>query len=164
MANRNMQAKALKLKRQKRLFPRHYAADYIPVGRSTEGNVLQREARDRVKSLAFDDEYMKYLETKQRFHGVPAGRHEVLQHLNRIEMAVDDALKFVVIAKTNDVECQLFYNSDRTVFVLLEVEFTTGVTRSSMRYMDRMRCLDAYKRNEVRWVHYAPLCPPVSKE
>ena len=60
MVNRTMQAKGLKLKRQKRLFPRHLSADYVPTGKPPNQLVI-REMKERAAGLAFDDEYIDYL-------------------------------------------------------------------------------------------------------
>jgi len=51
MANRTMQTKGLKAKRQKRLFPRYLAADYIPTGKPPNMLVM-RELKERSRSLA----------------------------------------------------------------------------------------------------------------
>jgi len=150
MANRNMQAKALKLKKQKRLFPKSYSADYIPTGMPPDRQVM-REYKARTKSLAFDEQYMAHLEEKARFKGVPAGRFEVLNRLKFIECELGE-LKFVTIHEDFGCKAQLFYNSERTAFMIMEVNYDDCVIRTSLRYMDRQRCIDRWKTKSIRWL------------
>ena len=57
MANRTMAAKALKLKKMKRLFPKQYQANYIPVGRGPNMEVMAGY-KERAKGLAFDQKFL----------------------------------------------------------------------------------------------------------
>ena len=156
MANRTMQAKALKLKRQRRLFPKNYAADYIPCGAGPD-KFLMREHKLRTKSLAFDDAYMKRLEERQRFKGVPAGRYEVLKRLKMLEETFGADYHFVNLRNDNQQLVQLFYNSERTAFAIVETDFENLVVRMSMKYMDKERCIATWKSNKLRWVQADPL-------
>lgn len=148
--NRSMQAKALKLKKQKRLFPKSYAADYIPTGMPPDRQVM-REYKERTRGLAFDDAYMAHLEAKAKFKGVPAGRFEVMNRLKFIECELGE-LKFVTIHEDFGCKAQLFYNSERTAFMIMEVNYTDEVIRTSIRYMDRDRCILRWKDKDIRWI------------
>lgn len=156
MANRAMQAKALKLKKQKRLFPKSYSADYIKCPGNLD-RTLMAEAKQRAKGLAFDDKYMEYIEQKQRFKGVPWGRFEVLQQLQLLRTYLGDDLQYVVLKQTDTTKVQLFYNSERTTFLILEVSYVEAVARMSMKYMDRERCIQTWRQQKLRWVAVQPL-------
>jgi hypothetical protein len=156
MPNRPMQAKALKLKKQRRLFPKSYSADYIKCPGNLD-RTLMSEAKQRAKGLAFDDEYMKHIEEKQRFKGVPAGRFEVLKIIEELRKDLDDDMRFVVIENSKDRKVQLFYNAEQTTYLIVEMVFENLIVRTSMKYMDKERCLLAWRTDKLRWVYVKSL-------
>lgn len=158
MANRSMAAKRLKLKRQKRLFPRKLSADYVPVGTGPDRFVI-REYKERTRSLAFDAEFLASLEAKQKFHGVPPGRLEALEHMKRIENTIPKK-ECVNIHKTPFLKADLFYNEDRTRFLIYEENYRTRVVRTSMNYNNRERCITAWQEDTIRWVLFSSVSPP----
>ena len=86
MANRAIEAKRLKMKRAKRLFPKSYSANYIPVGRGPNREVMA-QYKESSRSLAHSAEYMEWLESVTRFRGVPPGRVEAREAAERIVAA-----------------------------------------------------------------------------
>lgn len=160
MANRSMQAKTLKLKRQKRLFPVHLSAHYIPAGKPPNQLVMQ-QLKESAKGLAFDDEYAAYLVHREQLKGLypHPGREEVKAHIKRIQ---DTAASLMNVVLTNTKMCKtsLFYNSERNRFVLFEDNLMENTLRTSMVYMDRSRIIAAWRSNTVRWVRFSSVRPP----
>jgi hypothetical protein len=158
MANRALQAKALKLRRMKRLFPRYLSADYIPTGKPPDRFVIQ-EYKERTRSLAFDEAYLAHLEAKALFHGVPPGRLEAEAHIKRIK-ELTPAMHCVTICDMPALKAQLFYNAEKTRFMVLETNYLICTMRTSMQYQDRTRCIDAWRADTVRWVEFSSLRSP----
>lgn len=158
MANRSMAAKALKLKRQKRLFPRYLSADYIPTGKPPDRFVIQ-EYKERTRSLAFDADYLASLEAKQKFHHVSYKRREVEAHIKRIQELTPHMHCFV-LCDMPALKAQCFYNVTRTRYMITEYNHLIHQVRSSMYYSDKLRCVEAWKMDTVRWVEVSSLDPP----
>lgn len=166
MANRTMQTKGLKAKRQKRLFPRHLAADYVPTGKPPNMLVM-RELKERSRSLAFDEEYIDYL-VKRKFmdmqgQHISEGRRLVSAHIQRIK-DTSPSLTCVTICDTVIRKTLLFYNEDRTRFIIYEANRLEKYVRTSMAYMDRQRCIDAWKSDNTRWVYFSSVRPPSEED
>jgi len=162
MANRTMAAKRLKLSRQRRLFPRSLSSDYIPTGKPPNMLVM-RELKERARSLAFSDEYIDYLVTRRQMDAagqhISVGRREVMAHILRIQETAP-ALTCVTLDNTVVRKVQMFYNSERTKFVLFEDNKLDLFIRTSLVYMDRLRCIAAFKSDKVRWVTFSSVLPP----
>jgi len=162
MANRIMQAKGLKAKRQRRLFPRHLAADYIPTGKPPNMLVM-KELKERSRSLAFDEEYVDYLVKRKcldiQGQHISEGRRLVSAHIQRIK-DTSPSLTCVTICDTIVRKTLLFYNEERTRFIIYEANRLEKFVRTSMAYMDRQRCIDAWKSDNTRWVYFSSVRPP----
>lgn len=177
--------KELKLKKQKRLFPKSYSADYIPVSRRPgAGHELITQRRESQRSLAFDAKYGEYIVDK--FAGVPAGRHEVQQKLNAQPKtpALPDKDKLLSVAmnefptawaRIRDVcphlmniilensrvrHVRMFWNEKRNRFILLELSHVGRYMRCSIVYSDGERAKSRFKSNEVRWIEFVSSSPP----
>jgi len=166
MANRTMQAKGLKMKRMKRLFPRYLSASYIPTGKPPNMLVM-RELKERSRSLAFDEEYVDYL-VKRKFmdmqgQHISEGRQLVAAHIKRIQETAP-AMTCVTICDTIVRKTLLFYNEDRTRFIIYEANRLEKFVRTSMAYMDRQRCIDAWKSDNTRWVYFSSVRPPSNSD
>lgn len=162
MGNRNMEAKGLKLRRQKRLFPRYLAADYVPTGKPPNMLVMN-ELKERTRSLANSDEYADYLVTRmmmdaQGQHPHP-GRQEVKAHIQRIQDTAP-ALMNVVLMNTKLKKVMMFFPSERNRWIIYEEDFLNKTVQTSMVYMDRARCISAWKEDRIRWVHFSSVRPP----
>lgn len=149
MANRVLAQKALKAKRQRRLFPRNYSSDYIPVGKPPVREVIH-QYKEHARGLAFDDAYMKFLEAHARWHGVPPARKAVLDHIYRIQNEIPQML-FVLLADNYKRKTSLFFNSTKKSFIVMEQELTKGIFKTSMTYGDHDRILRAWLENYIRW-------------
>jgi len=156
-----MQAKDLKMKRMKRLFPRYLSASYVPTGKPPNMLVM-RELIERSRSLAFDEEYVDYL-VKRKFmdmqgQHISEGRQLVAAHIKRIQETAP-ALTCVTICDTIVRKTLLFYNEERTRFIIYEANRLEKFVRTSMVYMDRQRCIDAWKSDNTRWVYFSSVRP-----
>lgn len=162
MANRTMQAKGLKLRRQRRLFPRHLSADYVPAGKPPNMLVM-KELKERTKGLAFDDEYIDYLIKRRQMDEVgqhiSIGRQEVSAHIERIRNTAP-ALMCVTLTNTVASKVLMFYNEKRDRFILFEDNKLNNFIRTSLVYMDRQRCIRAFQSETVRWVSFSSTSPP----
>jgi hypothetical protein len=160
MANRSMQAKSLKLKRQRRLFPRSLSADYVPTGKPPNTQVIQ-EYKERTRSLAFDDEYIDYLVKRASMEKAwpHPGRAEIEAHLQRIKEAAP-GLMCVSLLDSKITKVRMFFNESRNRFVLFEDNKLQNFIRTSLVYMDRQRCIRAFQSESVRWVSFSSLRPP----
>lgn len=161
MVNRVLQAKELKRRRQRRLFPKKFSAGYISTGNPPNREVI-REYKVRTKSLAFDAKYMAHLESKTRFIGVPPGRFDAV---NRVieELSKAEKVQFVDLRPRHPFYSTLmFFNSERTFFMIYEEDFRKQTVSCSIRYQFRQNCIDDWKTNKTRWASFAPLCqgPP----
>lgn len=167
MANRTMQAKGLKLRKQKRLFPRYLSADYVPTGKPPN-MIVMRELKERSKSLAFDDEYLDYLikrkEMDRQGQHISEGRALAARHIERIRDTMPALMSVNLAPGNTQLKALMFYNESRTRFILFEGHFKTGFCQTSMAYMDRKRCITAWQTNNVRWVHFSSVSPPSNSE
>jgi hypothetical protein len=153
-----MAAKELKRKRQKRLFPRYLSASYIPTGKPPDRFVIQ-EYKERTRSLAFDADYLADLEAKQQFHHVSYKRREVQAHIKRIQ-ELTPSMFCITICDMPAIKAQLFYNSEKTRFMVMESNHLIRQVRTSIIYADKARLIDAWKSETVRWVEFSSLDPP----
>ena len=130
MANRNIEAKRLKMKRQKRLFPRYLAADYVPAGKPPNVEVI-REYKERGRSLAFDEDYADYLVHREKLKGMypHPGREEVEAHIKRIKETAP-SLMCVTICNSVLKKAKLFYNEERNRFLIFEDNVLSKTVRS----------------------------------
>lgn len=183
MANRTMKAKADKAQRQKRLFPRSYSADYIPVGRGPNRDVMAMY-KESSRSLAFGPEYLAWLETVTRYRGKPPGKVEAEQAIERLRNAKTNPSHYLSVvlnempatwARIKDVcptlmnvvledsplrHARMFWNQKRDRFILLELHHIGRYMRSSMVYQDGDRCKARFISDTVRWVEFVSSSPP----
>lgn len=160
MVNRVMAAKAAKHRRMKRLFPKKLAADYIPVGAPPNRLVMQ-EYKERTRSLAFDDKYLAWLELISRFRGKPPGKKEAEDAWKRIRDACPALMRFRVSDKDSKIhEVFMYFNSERTNFIIYEENYVGRFIRASIPYQDRERCLARWRSSTVRWVECVSSSPP----
>ena len=162
MANNNMKAKGDKARRQRRLFPRYLSASYIPTGKPPNMLVM-KELKERSLSLAFDDEYIDYLvkrkEMDRQGQHISEGRQLVAAHIKRIQETAP-AMACVTLTDTIVRKALLFYNEDRTRFIIYEANRVEKFIRTSMAYMDRERCVRAWQSDTTRWVYFSSVRPP----
>ena len=151
MANRSMEAKKIKMKNAKRLIPKSYSSDYIPVGLPPNREVMSGY-KDRARGLAFDAKYMEWLENSfQRFKCKPPGRVEVEAHIRRLEVTVPQLL-FFKLMENSAIRARCFFNSEKSIFVIMEEDFKKGEVRTSMTYSSKDNIIYAWRKQKLRWV------------
>lgn len=160
MASRAMQAKRLKMKRAKRLFPKNYQSDYIPCG-APPNRLVIREYKERAAGLAFDAKYMEELEKRARFRGVPPGRKEAIDLMTKI-MAEEPTILTIKLMDTPKLRAILLFTSEMRHFRVSETNKLNGETRVSMKYGDKDRCIDRWKTDTIRWVEFSSSPPVIS--
>lgn len=170
MVNRVMEAKNLKRLRQLRKPPvrmpgevegRFNRPDYvpdklgkIPVRLLAEGMVAPRQPtrelmegyKHRAQSLALEDK-------PGRFVGVPPGRKEADLHIERIRSLCDDEQSFTIL-NTRVHRARVFYNPQRTVFVLYYEQFKEQRYRSSLPHASKFELVAKFQKNILQWVEY----------
>lgn len=160
MASRSNQAKLIKMKKARRLFPKSYASDYVSCGRQPNQEVINGY-KERAKSLAFDEEFWDRT-VPRRFHGVTPARRLVLEQIKRVQ-EVAPAMMCFTILENRYQRARVFFNSDRTCWILMHENFKSREVRTSMTYADKDRCVSAFHTDKIRWVEFAKT-PLVSSE
>jgi hypothetical protein len=183
MANRAIESKRMKLKSWRRSLPKNYEASYIPVGRGPNREVMA-QYKESSRSLAFDAEYLAWLETVTRFRGIPPGRVEAREAAERIRNAkvqpsyylsvvlnempqtwarikdICPMLMNVVLEDSMVRHVRMFWHSDRKHYILLELHHIGRFMRASMVYQDGERAKARLKSDTVRWVEFVSSSPP----
>lgn len=150
-----MQAKRLKIKRMKRTFPKLYQSNYIPTSGGTDKErMLMAGYKEHARGLAFDSTYMEWLENKfQRFQGKTPKRVEVEAHIRRIENAVPQML-FVKLMENSALRARLFFNSEKSIWIIMEENFKKGTIQTSMTYSSKDNIIYAWRKQKLRWVKF----------
>lgn len=186
MANRSIQAKVLKMKKAKRLFPKSYSANVVSVGKGPNMNVLH-EYKERAQSIAFDEVFWDRI-NPPRFKGItPAKlevnkldvekipyrerdlnrardekREEVLRQIQRIEEYCPALMCFTILENRYQ-RARIFFNSERTCFILMHENYKTHQVRTSMSYGDKHRCAQAFYTDKMKWVEFGHCSRPPQK-
>lgn len=171
MPNRVMQAKELKRIRPIRRLPKRMPGDPegrfnrpdyvpdkfnpdIPARLRAEGMVAPRQPtrelmqgyQHRAKSLAKDDK-------PGRFKGVTPARKEVEASVERIQTRYSVELSFTLL-DTRTHRARVFFNSQRTVYVLLYENYKMGVTQHSLPHCDKKELVDRFRTKRLTLVEY----------
>lgn len=167
MANRTMQAKALKLQLQLRKLPRHMPEDVpgkftehsntpIPSRLKAEGVSTPRTPnreliqgyKHRAKSLAMED-------SVARFKGVTPARKLVIDKIafimEAVECVTEDMNSFTLFSSSYH-RARVFFNPQRTCWMLVHEDFRAGTIGRSMVYSDKVRLVDDFKSKKRRLV------------
>lgn len=160
MANRAMQAKVLKLKKQIRKLPKPYQHVYFTEGRSKNDPrdyELDPDKSTYAPAVQYRARGKGELEDgkKVRFPGIPPGRVEVLAHLTRIRTAIPDMIGFSLM-DTSRLRAMLYRDSQSKTFIILEEDHRTGRVFSSQTYGDRGRIIEHWKKGTLRGVFINP--------
>lgn len=126
----------------------------IPVRLLAEGMVAPRQPtrelmegyKHRAASLAKEDK-------PGRFVGVPPGRLDADEHIARIKLLCNDEMSFTIL-NTRVHRARVFYNPQKTVFVLYYENFKEQRIRSSLPHTNKIELIDKFKANCLQWVEY----------
>lgn len=156
MANRTMQAKSLKLRRQKRAWAKPLA---IASGITPNRGVLG-EYKERAKGLGLSeyeqDQLIRLFYKRDPIVGTPAGRAEVLALLEELKKRVPELMFFEVLDNCYQ-RCVLFYNSDKTCWIVSHTDKRKHITRRSIEYGTKSRALQVWYMDKVIWVSHQPI-------
>ena len=151
MVNRVIEAKVLKMKKERRRRPK-----LNPVKKSFRPNKdVLSEYRERTRQLGVDekeiDDWIKVLFGRPVFKGVPPERKAVLDLLSELREKEMEYLSFSLIQ--NEIQwCRCYFNSQRTCVILVHADFRTGKLRRSIEYGSIDRAVSRWKDYKVRWL------------
>lgn len=154
MTNRTIQQKMVKLKKARRRFPKRYSANYVSVGMPPNAAVMH-EYRDRTRSLAFDDDYLRYLEAKTRFKGVTPGRVEARERAMKLQEVLPAPL-FIVYLENVYQRVRIYFNSAKTVAIVEHVDKKKMVIRKSIQYDSIEYARTKWVQGKCCWVEEVP--------
>lgn len=156
MANRTMQQKALKAKRQRRAWAKPLS---IAGGQRPNRGVIQ-EYKERTNSLGVPeyeiDELIRKLYGREPIQGVPPARTEILAQLERLKKIVPELL-FYVYHENSTQRTVIFFNAQKTCWVIGYTNKKTKITLTSMEYGSKDRAIHQFVNDKTVWVHVEPL-------
>jgi hypothetical protein len=152
MANRTMQQKSMKLRRERRAWAKKYSMQSQVTGPNR--GVLQ-EYKERACGLGVSefeiDETIKRLYKRDPIHGIAAGKVEVLQTLAELKKRVPDLLSFVVMDNCfHRVVCM--FNSEQTRYSLAHTDKRKHLLRTSREYYSKKQALEYWTADKVTWI------------
>lgn len=171
MANKVMEAKALKLQRQLRALPKPLPGHH-PQGRfnAPDGKPdkirpiparlsaaavsspmqpngeLMEGYQHRAKSLGLPD-------LPGRFTGVPPARKEVEEMIQRIKDQHDAYLSFTIL-DTRVHRARVYFNLPKTAFILIYEQHKTGEVLRSLPHCDKKELIDNFRRDNLVMVKH----------
>lgn len=140
MANRVMAAKALKLRNQKRRYPRKMDLDKR--GPRPNREVIG-EYRSRARGIAD-------LDVATRFDGVPAGKYDVNSRLREI-VSRFDKLMFVLHIDNPAQRIRIYFNSRQDEIIIQRIFKRRQVYCLSKKYTSIDDAYFALENNVVSW-------------
>ena len=154
MVNRALQAKELKLKRQKRKLPKFYQHVYFTEGEHKDPRLEPKD--DDVKDYKDSVRYRQRAKglseelAVTNFKGVTPARKRAVELIKQV-VAEGRALCFTIIANSHQ-ECRVFFNSQHTAYIIVHQNFKTGIVRRSIEYRSKERALLKWETQKIAWV------------
>lgn len=169
MANRTMQAKAMKLQRQLRKLPRSTSEDVPGIFEDWKGSSIPKRLlgeavsvprqpnrelmegyQHRAKSLGMDN-------SRARFTGITPARKEAIEQsfnaaLRSVRETVGDDMPSFTILSNHIHRARVFFNPQKTQWMILYENFREAVVKRSMIYQDKKRLIDDFKSSSRRLV------------
>jgi hypothetical protein len=153
MANRTMQAKSLKLRRQRRAWAKPLARSNHTVPNK---GVLQ-DYKERAKGLGVNeaevDDMIRRYYKREPFSGTGPGRKEVITLLEELRHIVPAMLFFDIFPANCYQRCRCFFNSQKTCYILVHDDYKRGTVRRSIEYPSLERASSLWFREKVTWVN-----------
>ena len=148
MANRTMQAKMMKLRKQKRAWAKPYSMkSYL----SPNTEVMQRY-KTSAGSLKMTEEYATTLQKAvygHTFKGVPPERKAVLELIEKFHDSAP--IHFCLISNSRH-EARVFHNSQRTAYILVYQDHVNHMVMRSIEYSNLDRLVNRWEAEKVTWV------------
>ncbi len=150
MSNRTMQQKALKLRKQRRAMPKYLMKSGIIPNRGVLG-----EYKERAKGLGVSEDEINLLIQTLYKRDVPVmvskNREKVLELLRELKQRVPEMLFFSVV-DTPYYNTLVFFNIQKTCFVMAESDLRKEITRRSIEYGSKDRIMQAYYSDKIVWI------------
>lgn len=161
MANRTMQAKTVKLRRQRRAFAKKLAYR----GMSVPNREILGEYKMRAKGLEIDendeDNLIRAIYKRDPWTGMTEARREVLRRLVHIREAVPEMLFFWLPGYPNSVVgARIFFNAQKNCFILAEDDYRRGIMKVSLASGNKHILIDLWSRGKLTWQEFKPLPKP----
>lgn len=150
MANRSMQAKTLKLRRQRRA----WAKPYSRIKGLQPNLTMLQQAKNAAKGLAISDEDAEIL-YQAIFHrasakGIPPGRYEVLKLLANANADITE-FNFKLIENAHQ-SAYVHWSGDKSKWMIVHCNKRTRVFRRSIVYPSKVIAVTSWNTSSVRWV------------
>lgn len=153
MANRALQQKELKLKRQKRLFPKRYSAEYISVG-SRFNSELASVSRGSVSGKAFDEEFNRYVDAKTGNRRPVSSRRLEAQKtaLTMAEAEAEICPMFFNVVDNIYIQTRIYFNGSKTCFFVVHKDKKKNVEQRSITYSSKEVVMHKLVQSKITWV------------
>lgn len=152
MANRTMQQKRMKMRRERRAWAKPYSR---PSGIIPNKGVL-KEYKERAAGLGIS-EYEQDLLVQKHYKrdpiaSVPAGESkEVKAALRRLKEQLPE-MQFFNILDNSSYRLRCYFNSDKTCYVLVFKNKEKNIEYRSIEYASRQRVMYVWEKNKVTWI------------
>lgn len=158
MANRTMQQKRLKMARQRRAWAKQYRQRSFMV----PNREVIKEYKHHAKGLEVDERVideliiLQQIKDKNPNPGIPQmvseERKAALRRQAELEMETNTDLR--VLGPTGRDALQeswIYFNSQKTCFVLQHIDKIDGIERKSVTYSSRELLMMCWEGGQVRW-------------
>lgn len=161
MANRAIQAKILKIKKQRRAWARP-----LMVASGIRPNMdVVKGYKERAKGLAVSDaevdELYRRLFKRDPWKGDGPARRAVLKILADMREQTPEFLFFTVVENTTR-RCRVYFNSQKTCFFLVHEDFRNRILRRSLTFASKEAAIRKWHMDQVIWVEHSQLPEPES--
>lgn len=160
MANRTMQQKEVKLRKQKRL-SKKYRTDYVHIniprkpdfhGNPSPTMYMRGTTSMEEASKRLQDAQLEAMFPSLFGHATNSPRKEALARSRLLKELEGVPLeRHVVLKRTIHRKIMLCFEDTRTKFYIVEVNRVAGFLQRSVNYGSRDRALSAYKNKNVLW-------------
>jgi hypothetical protein len=145
MANRVMEQKRIKIRRQRRA----WAVSFERSGMKTPNRVVINEYKQRAKGLMLDDDISESI--IQKF-AHDERRRVALEHQAKMELLIEEGLRFKGPGPDNKYEeSWVYFNSQRTSFFVIHRDKSLGIERRSILYSCKEILITKWNMGKVTW-------------
>lgn len=148
MGARWMEAKKLKQRKMRRAWARPLS---IKSGIQPNREII-RQYQDTAKGLGQPI-------ARAIYANVAPGKYDINDRIEEILSQFDDPL-FVTIIENNYQRIRLFFNSEKTCWIIQHVNWRTREVRISITYRSKDRALQVWVQSKVVWKHKKSLPAP----
>lgn len=161
MANRVMQQKKQKMKRERRAWARPLS---IAGGKTPAKGVIQ-EYKERAKGLGIDEAEVNRLILQLYGHlpftCTPAGIAEMKQKgLDKLVAELKEIvpqLYFFTLIDNCYQRCRVYFNAQKTCFIIVHDDLRRKVIRRSIEYHDKDLIVSKWHSGKITWIRYSQI-------